>query len=403
MTIETGSEFKISPDWKEIHEKAVVFDIHVHPGLKAYLFEKALGLPHKSRRIFDPTSIRTDFPDLLEGGIDGILSVATAPEKQIVNDCRYLRFLRYILPRAQETFEKSPFEVTDTMLTLMEEEVKQSINPDNGKPYAIMVKSVRDLEETLGQEERPTMVIHSIEGAHSLAKREGSSIENLEYFFDRGVAYMTLAHFYENDVAPPVFPFPERLQKFGCFDGRRDETRGLSVFGQQAVERMTEIGMLVDITHCTPVARRQVFDIVGNRRPILATHVGVQGMGNFDSYNLTDREIKRIAENGGVVGVIFSNDFLVRTPEKRGIDNIVETVKYLKNVGGTTTIIAIGSDFDGFTDPPDDLFEASQMPFLTQALVTKGLMGEGFSEADILKILGENAIRVLREGWGKSQ
>jgi membrane dipeptidase len=58
--------------------------------------------------------------------------------------------------------------------------------------------------------------------------------------------------------------------------------------------------------------------------------------------------------------------------------------------------VGLGTDFDGFTTPPEDLKDASEMPRLTQRLLS-----DGYSERTICKILGGNALRVLRDGWGK--
>jgi membrane dipeptidase len=60
--------------------------------------------------------------------------------------------------------------------------------------------------------------------------------------------------------------------------------------------------------------------------------------------------------------------------------------------------VAIGTDFDGFTDPPDDLPDAAMLPRLTQRLIA-----EGYSQQEIAKIWGGNTLRVLREGWGKKE
>ena len=58
--------------------------------------------------------------------------------------------------------------------------------------------------------------------------------------------------------------------------------------------------------------------------------------------------------------------------------------------------VGLGTDLDGFTTPPEDLKDASEMPRLTQRMIV-----EGYSADRINKILGGNALRVLREGWGK--
>jgi microsomal dipeptidase-like Zn-dependent dipeptidase len=69
-------------------------------------------------------------------------------------------------------------------------------------------------------------------------------------------------------------------------------------------------------------------------------------------------------------------------------------------MGSTSVIehVAIGTGFDGFADPPDDLKDAWELERLTQRL-----MAEGYSEEQIGKIWGDNALRVLKEGWGKKK
>ena len=104
-------------------------------------------------------------------------------------------------------------------------------------------------------------------------------------------------------------------------------------------------------------------------------------------------EIRHIADTGGVVAVIFMNYWLGEHTTKDGLDAIVATAKQIADVGGIDTV-AFGSDFDGFTDPPDDIKDISQMPRLTDAL-----LAAQFSESDVEKILGRNMERVLRAGW----
>jgi membrane dipeptidase len=107
----------------------------------------------------------------------------------------------------------------------------------------------------------------------------------------------------------------------------------------------------------------------------------------------TEEEIVRIADGGGVIGVIFMNYWLGEHASKRGLDAIVATVRRIVDVGGSEAVV-IGSDFDGFTDPPDDIEDPSKMPRLTEAL-----LGSGFADVEVEKILGGNMLRVLREGW----
>ncbi|HEX9974813.1 MAG TPA: membrane dipeptidase, partial [bacterium] len=202
------------------------------------------------------------------------------------------------------------------------------------------------------------------------------------------------AHFYKNEVVNPIFPFPEYVQKCGCFMTDRDVTLGLTDFGEQVIEKMVELGMIIDIAHCTPPARKRIYDIVNNRIPIIASHVGAYEI-NPSPYNLKDWEIKKIAESGGVACVIFMNYWLMPHETKRGLNFITRTLDHFMKVGGVDHA-AIGTDFDGFTDPPDDLKHSGELHKLTQRLIA-----EEYPEDVIKKIWGGNVLRVLREGWGK--
>jgi membrane dipeptidase len=375
------------PYWHKVHyEDATILDLHVHPALKVSMFKKTLTRGHRAAKAFDPFSVRTDTGKLRQGGVDAMMSVIYPPEFQIVEDCKPLGIMRYVMPGTwRKVFEQPYFDVANEMLDDMEKAVA------DGSPDLQMARSVAELDAILETEgERPVAVVHCLEGAHSL----GKNLDNVQRFFDRGVAYITLAHFYPNGVAYPCYPFPEPMQVGDCFQPDHDITPGLTPLGEQVVEKMTELGMIIDVSHCTPAARERVYDIVGNRAPLMATHVGAYEI-NPDPYNLKDWEIRKIADTGGVVGVIFMNYWLMPHETGRGMNFIAHTLRHFINVGGIDHT-GVGSDFDGFTDPPDDMKDASEMPKLTQRLVA-----EGYSSEDIAKIWGGNALRTLRQGWRK--
>jgi membrane dipeptidase len=376
----------------KIHQDANIVDLHAHPALKISLFKRALTSPIKVSRSFNPFSFRTDFNKLKKGSVDVLLSSIVAPEKGILEECKYLKILQFLMPFTwNRVFKQSYFTVTMEMLDGMERAVQRSKKDRDGKPLIKMALSVQELDDILDQiDDRPIAVIHNVEGAHSL----DGKLDNLQQLFDRGVAYLTLAHFYKNEVVYPVFPYPESVQILKCFQGDRNLALGLTKFGEQVVEKMVELGMILDISHCTPPARKRIYDIVGKDLPIIASHVGAYEI-NPSPYNLKDWEIRRIADTGGVVAVIFMNYWLMAHETKRGLNFIARTIEHFVNVGSIDHV-AIGSDFDGFTDPPDDLKDASELPKLTQRL-----LAEGYNREEIEKIWGANALRVLREGWGK--
>jgi membrane dipeptidase len=381
-------------DFEKIHQDATIIDLHAHPALKISLFKRAFTSPLKVSRSFNPFSFRTDFSKLKEGSVDVLLSSIVAPEKGMLEECTYLQLLKFLMPFTwNRVFNQPHFKVTIEMLDEMERVLKKANLNKAEKPQIKMVFSVQELDDVLNQKDAPPIaVIHSVEGAHSL----DGNLDNLLKLFDRGVAYLTLAHFYANEAVHPVFPFPESVQILKCFRGGRNLALGLTEFGEQVVEKMVELGMILDITHCTPPARKRIYEIVGKDMPIIASHVGAFEI-NPSPYNLKDWEIKRIADTGGVVAVIFMNYWLMPHETKRGLNFIARTIEHFVNVGGIDHV-GIGSDFDGFTDPPDDLKDASELPKLTQRL-----LAEGYNTVEIEKILGANALRVLREGWGKKR
>jgi len=378
--------------WEQIHHVSSVVDLHAHPAFNVSLFHRLLTKRlYPSSRAFDPFSVRTNFPRLKDGGVDVVLSVAHPPEVGILQECPPLNLLRYIMPGDfRRIYGRPYFEVAIDMMNEMENAVKNGINLETGRPYAQYAHNRAELETILSQgDQRPIAFIHAVEGGHAI----DGKLENVEKLFHMGVAYLTLAHFFENEIVAPTYPWPEKLQHFGWFSGERDLTRGLSQFGEQVVEKMVELGMLIDLSHSTPSARARIYQIVARRAPLLFTHVGAYEI-NPDPYNPQDWELREIAESNGVVGVIFMNYWLMPRESGRGLNFIARTLQHFVKMAGIEHV-GLGSDFDGFTDPPDDLKDASELPKLTQRLVV-----EGYTENDISKILGGNALRVLREGWG---
>ena len=311
--------------------------------------------------------------------------------------------------------DPSYFDATVYMLDEMEHQIiSYNDNPKHTRKVRL-ADSVTELNN--GIEAGDICVVHSVEGAHSLnGTPEGKTLEdpnlppekeiteallcNLEHLFNRGVAYLTLAHFYPNHVAYPVFPYPEYSSKMLDWrkaTGRWDMNKGLTTIGEAVVEKMLDLGMLVDLTHCTPKARSRVMEIARHHRKkdcIMASH-----MASFDiqrdPINLSDKEIKWIGNAGGVIGVILMSYYLSSSNSGLGLKHVENNINHMINVGGIG-VVGIGSDLDGFTDPPDEIVDMSEMPRLTSYL-----SAVGYTDKQIQSILGGNALRVLRESWGK--
>ncbi|MEZ4670871.1 MAG: membrane dipeptidase [Anaerolineae bacterium] len=434
------------PEWQQLHQQATIVDLHAHPVFKALLFRRSLTrlvkLPDFLAGELNPLSVQTSFPNLQAGNVDVLFSAVYPLEKRLFEDIRILGFIPLnIIRRLPFTLVKQVwneviappyFTATNTMLDSMEEQVRTyNDNRQSGEREARFARSSEELERALGEPHQPIIFVHCIEGGHSLegpvglrlidrhwteltpAEQDELTAEvlaNLDALSERGVAYVVLAHFYPNKLIMPVFPYPEHLALSLIPRDKLENvwhdvslTLGLTELGRRVVLRMIELGMFVDLSHATPTARKQVYEIVeasGTTRPVvIATHVGAYAI-NPSPYNLDDWEIKWISQHGGVIGVIFMTYWLMPYDAKFGLNFISRTIEHIVNVGGED-VIAIGTDFDG-ADPPDDIVDESRLPYLTERLFSeyRANGARKYSDEQIKKILGGNVLRLLRSGWG---
>lgn len=227
-----------------------------------------------------------------------------------------------------------------------------------------------------------------VEGVHCLGERgrqsERRRLERLKFLFDeRGVRYVTLAHFSKNDVATHGF------------GPGSDQRSGLRPFGRELVAAMNDIGMLVDVAHVNDPG---VIDVCAcSRAPVVATHSGLRGAypGRTDRYRrrmLSDEAARAIASTGGVIGLIMSPHFLCgrRAP----LDCAVEHLRYGQRLfadepGPAGRYFAFGSDFDGWlASIPDDIDDVADMPRLTERMLAAGLGDES-----VQGLWGDNFLR----------
>lgn len=412
---------------RQLHEEAIVVDLHAHPSMKMALFRHNLARRYGvAPPGFWPLSMSTNFDKLETGGVDVLLSAIMAPEKPLLEDMPFLKLLRFTSRQVwQDLVEQTYYAASQMILRKMEQQVEDyNLSKPRTKRPVRVVRSADELDTVVAQGSKgPIAIVHTLEGAHALEgavcqrqvrhSRGGSDsaardeiLSNLDSFFAQGVASITLAHFYPNRVVYPCFPFPETmlpLARWRRVVANFDLSQGLTSIGEEVVERMLELGMLIDLTHCTPVARARVYEIVesqNKRAAVIASHVGVRAL-KPSPYCLEDWELRWIADHGGVVGVIFMNYWL-GAHDRLGLDLIVETIDHIVAVAGIDSA-GIGTDFDGFTDPPDDVVDATQMPRLTQHLLGQTRSGSErrYPAEAVKQILGGNALRVLRDGWGR--
>jgi membrane dipeptidase len=246
----------------------------------------------------------------------------------------------------------------------------------------------------------------------------GKDLALVEYFYDKGVRYITLCHGGDNDICD------------SSFERRNPEDNGLTEFGKQVVAECNRLGIMVDISHASD---KSFFDVLKvTKAPIIASHSSVRAICDH-ARNLTDEMLKALAENGGVIQICFVSSF-VKTPDpnpereaamarleekygSRSDINDDETRKKwreefmairekypskratLKDIGDHIDYVVdligvdhvgIGTDFDGGggVEGCDDV---SDMPNITEELLRRG-----YSEEDVRKIWGGNLMRVFR-------
>lgn len=189
---------------------------------------------------------------------------------------------------------------------------------------------------------------------------------NLDTLFAHGFRMAGLAHFFDNEVAGSAH---------GVVKG------GLSPLGRRVVQRMQQLGMIVDLAHVSPRAFDDVLEMA--TRPVVVSHTGVQATC-AGPRNLTDDQLRRLAANGALIGIGFWDGAVCDLAPRA----IARAIRHAANVAGLSHI-ALGSDWDGATTVA---FGADQV-----AQVTEALLQEGFSPPEIRAVMGENAIRFLME------
>lgn len=206
----------------------------------------------------------------------------------------------------------------------------------------------------------------------------GADLTRLDALSKVGVRMASLVWNYENIFAFPNLIFEGEMPQF-----ERRVPDGLKRLGAEAVERLDELKIIIDISHLSDGGAEQILS--GRKIPLVASHSNCASVCNV-SRNLTDGLIKKIADCGGVVGVNFCKDFL---GEGQTYAQVLKHLNHLINIGGEG-VIALGSDFDGIPAPPD-LEGCEKMPDLLEYLQKR--LGARVTEKLCLK----NFVRVFKE------
>ena len=229
------------------------------------------------------------------------------------------------------------------------------------KNQAELKKAIEDHQQAMSNDSAKfTVGMLGIEGCHAL----DGQLDNIDRLYEAGYRMISLHHFFDNKLG-------------GSLHGT--EKGGLTDFGRQVVKRLEEKALIIDVAHSSPAVVADVLDMV--TRPLVVSHTGLYG-ACASPRNIPDELLKRIADQGGLIAIGYWDGAVCDiTP-----GGVVRTMRYAIDLLGED-YVALGSDYDGSTTV---LFDTSELAILTETMLDKN-----FSEAEIRKIMGENAVRFL--------
>ncbi len=356
-----------------IHQSAIVLDTHIDVTMRIFHENFDIGHRHSDGHF--------DLPRAREGGLDGLFFSIFVPNR--MDDQHPAHYALELIDAVYQAVQQYPdqiemaFTSADIRRIHREGKIAALMGMENGSP----------IEHSLGL---------------------------LRDFYRLGVRYITLTHSKPNDIS----------------DSATDTARwgGLSEFGKQVVREMNRLGMLVDVSHLSDAAIRDVLSI--SQTPVIASHSSVRALAHHPR-NLPDELIKGIARNGGVIQINFYSGYLsdaynnayqkakkelapeiAALKEKFADDEnaywrayiklferyhipvpdvsvVVDHIDYIVKLVGIDHV-GLGSDFDGVSSLPKRLDDVSRIPLITYLMLQRG-----YSEADIRKVLGGNLLRVM--------
>ena len=163
----------------------------------------------------------------------------------------------------------------------------------------------------------------------------------------------------------------------------------LTTLGEQTIERLNEKKIFVDLAHIHEKGFWRAMDVHQKDVPLLVTHTGVDGITPHWR-NLTDEQIKAVADRGGVVGIMFHKLFL-KNKLANQTEWVIQHLEHTLNVAGEDAV-GIGTDYDGAVVPPLPFRSGASLPFLVDQMLVRG-----WSSTRIKKILGLNFLRTLKD------
>lgn len=337
---------EISKKAKEIHFSGMLFDGHND---LPWTMRARANSSFKKVDIAKPTKFHTDIPRLKKGGLKA-------------------QFWSVYVPASTD--------VTGDALVKTLEQIRLVHNMVEVYPDVFKItKTAADIEKAVKDGKIASMM--GVEGGHSIE----NNLAMIKILYDLDVRYMTLTH----------------SKTLSWADSATDEAKnnGLTEFGVEVVKEMNRVGMLVDISH---VSEKTMLDALkATEAPVIFSHSSAKAICDHPR-NVSDKVLKLLPKNGGVVMVNFMSGYVAPTaqlkknPRARGtVVDVVDHIEHIIKVAGIDHV-GIGSDYDGVSSLPVGLEDVSTYPMITEILLRRG-----YDKNQIHKILGGNVLRVMKK------
>jgi membrane dipeptidase len=381
--------FAGAQSWKKLHYNSIVVD--THNDLLTTAIDKGLVIDHDLSG-----KTHSDLARFKKGGVDVQLFSVWC-----------------------DGLKENPFAWANREMDTLDAVVKR--NPDK----IMKVANTAGLLQAV--QAKKIAAMFGVEGGHMIE----NSLDKLDHFYKRGARYMTLTWNNSTEWATSALDeatAPSKSPPTG--ETLKDSARrkGLTAFGKQVVQRMNELGMMVDLSH---VGEQTFWDAINTTtKPVLVSHSCAYHLCPHRR-NLKDDQIKAIAKNGGVIHLNFYSGFVDSSFERRSeifnsnhkaerdsmlkinpepyfadvylfekypaevnalrppLSMLLDHLDHIVKLAGVDHV-GLGSDFDGINSAPLQLDDVTNMP-----LITKALLKRGYTKKEIRKILGENFLRLL--------
>lgn len=199
----------------------------------------------------------------------------------------------------------------------------------------------------------------------------GQDLKHLERLYKQGVRYISPAWSAHSEWADSAAM-------------KQPRWNGLSPLGKEAVAKMNQMGILIDVSHLSEPALQETLKL--SQQPVIASQSATAKI-QAHPFNLTDASLKLLNQNGGVIGVPLDAEQL----GAQDIKTVVKHLDYTARAAGLENV-GLASGFESRRAPITGLTGARDLPKVTEALVDRG-----YSQKQVYQMMGENYLRVFRQ------